>query len=305
MKIVITGATGTIGMALISLHLKLGDDVLVIANPNSKRNERLRNFSNIKLIICDISDYNSINVDISYDIFYHFAWEGGSTRENIMLNLESTKNSVSAVELANRIGCKVFLGAGSQAETGKQTSPISENTICKPESPFGASKLASYYMTKFKCEQLGIKFCWARILSVYGPYDGERTLIISTIRKLISKSELSFTSANQKWDFLYASDAAEAIYEIGKKSKDGGIYVIGSGSIQSLKSFIKIIANKFGINPEIFFGKIPNNDNTLIHLEADISRLQKEFNWKPKIDFKQGIDMTIDYCKNSPIINIQ
>jgi nucleoside-diphosphate-sugar epimerase len=297
MKIVITGATGTIGMALITLHLKLGDEVLVIANPNSKRNERLRIFSNIKLINCDISDYNSINVDISYDIFYHFAWEGGSTRENILLNLESTKNSVYAVELANRIGCKVFLGAGSQAETGKQTSPISEYTICKPESPFGASKLASYYMTKFKCEQLGIKFCWARILSVYGPYDGESTLVISTIRKLISNSELAFTTANQKWEFLYAEDAAIAIAEIGKNSSDGGIYVIGSGTIKPLKDFITIITNQFKVNPESYFGKIPNNTNTLTHLEANISRLQKEFNWKPKIDFKQGIDMTIDYCK--------
>jgi nucleoside-diphosphate-sugar epimerase len=247
---------------------------------------------------CGLSDYSSINVDNSYDIFYHLAWEGGSSRENIILNLESTKNSISAVELANKMGCKVFVGAGSQAETGKQTTPISEYTVCNPESPFGAAKLSSYYMAKFKCDQLGIKFCWARILSIYGPYDGERTLIISTIRKLISKSELAFTSANQKWDFLYASDAAEAIAEIGKKSKDGGIYVIGSGSVQILKDFIIIIANKFDINPEIYFDKIPNN-NTLNHLEADISRLQKEFNWKPKIDFKQGIDMTIDYCKRT------
>lgn len=297
MKIVITGATGAIGMSLISFHLKLGDEVLVIANPFSNRNERLQTFSNIKLIYCKLDDYNSINIDISYDIFYHFAWEGGSMRHNILLNLESTKNSVLAVELANRLGCKVFVGAGSQAETGKHVHAISENSICNPENPFGATKLASYYMTKFKCEQLGIKFCWARILSVYGPFDGEQTLVISTIRKLISKSELAFTLANQKWDFLFADDAAEVIAEIGKKSINGGIYVIGSGSVKPLKDFITIIANQFNFNPESCFGKIPNDSNTLVHLEANISRLQKEFNWKPKIDFKQGIEMTINYCK--------
>jgi nucleoside-diphosphate-sugar epimerase len=152
-------------------------------------------------------------------------------------------------------------------------------------------------MTKFKCKQLGIKFCWARILSVYGPYDGERTLVISTIRKLISNSDLAFTSGIQKWDFLYASDAAEAIAEIGKNSTDGGIYVIGSGSVKPLKDYIEIIANQFNINPVTYFGKIQNNTETLKHLEADTSRLQKEFNWKPKIDFTQGIIKTIDYCK--------
>ena len=111
--------------------------------------------------------------------------------------------------------------------------------------------------------------------------------------------DLAFSEASQQWDFLYSSDAAHALVEIGKNSINGGIYVIGSGIIHPLKDFIKIITNKFDINPTQFFGLIPSSNSSLNHLEADINKLQNEFNWKPKIDFIKGIDLTIDYCKNS------
>ena len=59
MKIVITGATGAIGMALLEKHLQLGHEILVIVNPNSKRNCILNKFKNLEIIECDLNEYSN------------------------------------------------------------------------------------------------------------------------------------------------------------------------------------------------------------------------------------------------------
>lgn len=297
-RIIITGASGSIGIALIEKFLKNDFDVLVIANPNSIRNNNFKKFKNIKIIFSSLFDYDRIIPNETYDIFYHFAWSGGSERENVELNNRSSLSSISAVKLAKRFGCKVFVGAGSQAECGLQKTIISEKTFCNPITPFGISKLNAFYLTRYQCEQSELLFCWARILSVYGPFDGENTLVISTINKLLKSEDLSFSSAEQIWDYLYSEDAAEALFCIGTKSKIGGIYSLGSGERKKLKEYILEITSKFEYNTSKSFGILKLSKNSVRYLSADITRLKNEFNWIPKKKFSQGIEKTIEYCKS-------
>jgi len=55
---------------------------------------------------------------------------------------------------------------------------------------------------------------WPRILSVYGPYDGEYAMIPQVIHKLLAEEKPSLTAGAQFWDYLYADDAAEALYRM-------------------------------------------------------------------------------------------
>ncbi len=302
MKIVMTGATGAIGMALLEKHVQLGHQILVIVNPNSKRNSRLKKFKNLEIIECDLDKYSKLNINKKFDHFYHLAWQGGSDRENIQINSRSLFASISAVELSNKLGCKSFMGAGSQAECGKKNEKISEKTNCVPHTAFGAAKLSAYYMTSFAAKQYGIRFSWARILSIYGPYDGENTLIISTIKKLLMNKSCEFSSGNQTWDFLYSEDAAEALLNIAMYSKEGGIYTIGSGRPRRLKDYLYPLLKSFDIHDDSYFGKLRNFKNQVDFLAADVSKLKNEFNWQPKYSFENGLKKTIEYCRNNIIL---
>jgi len=282
-------------MALIEQHLSLGNKVLVIANPKSSRNHNFNKFNNIKIIYSNLNDYDNIKLDEKYDIFYHFAWQGGSLRNNFDVNINSALQSIKAVNLASRHGCLSFVGAGSQAECGIQETPISENTICKPVSFFGVAKLSAFHICKVACDEKKILFSWARILSIYGPYDGDKTLITSTLNKMISGLSPSFSSGTQIWDFLYSEDAANALLNIGLRSKKGGIYTVASGNEYELKYFILKITKKFNLDGQKYLNKIPLNPNSVQFLVGDISRLRNEFGWKPKVDFEQGIERTISY----------
>jgi len=296
-SVVITGATGCIGFALVKYFINSGHKVLLILRPDSARNSIFEKFKCISICYSNLGDYSNLNINEDYDIFYHFAWSGGNKRNDIDQNVESARHAAEAVKLAYKLNCKVFLGAGSQAECGLQENPISENTICAPISEFGVGKLFSYYWTSLLCNQLNIRHCWLRILSVYGPFDGDQTLINSTIFKIFSGGQLEFTDGEQYWDFIFSDDAAEIIGKIGLCNTSSGIYAIGSGNVKRLKDYIYVLANYFNLDPTPYFGLIPRMPNSVGYLKADISRLQNEFNWTPKISFEAGIKLTINHLR--------
>ena len=131
------------------------------------------------------------------------AWQGGNDRKNILVNNASCMSSLDAVDMAQKLGCKLFVSTGSQAEYGYQNQVLNEETICKPNTPFGAAKLCSFHYTKLRCKELGIQHLWLRIGSVYGPFDRESTMLLSSIRTIRSGKLPVFSEGTQYWDFLF------------------------------------------------------------------------------------------------------
>ena len=296
MNVVISGPTGVIGMALLDLLERGGYSILLLMNPSSSRLHQIKARERIRIVFCDMSDYDKIIINEQYDIFYHFAWEGGGYRDDVNTNIKSALAAENAVKLASRIGCKMFVGAGSQAECGRHSQPISDQTFCSPENVFGAAKLLALNLCKIKSQHFGIRFCWARILSVYGPYDGNQTLVMSTINKLINGEKLFLTEGVQVWDYLYSSDAAEAMLAIGNSNDSSGVYTIASGNGVSLRHYLCIIAKQFGRIVEDEFGLIKYKDTDVMYLVGDVIRLKRELFWEPKINFQTGIEKTVNYC---------
>jgi nucleoside-diphosphate-sugar epimerase len=287
-------------MALVEQHRLRGDSVLVLANPASTRIGRLRerhqDHPHVRIRSAALHEYGSLTVDEPFDVFYHLAWTGGQCRDDWEVNLHSALATRSAVELAHRLGCRAFIGAGSQAECGPQQAPLSDRTWCTPVNPFGVAKLSALFIARQRAHELGLRFNWARILSVYGPYDGEGTLVVSTIRRILRGEPLAFTAGSQTWDFLYADDAARAMQLVADRGKPDAIYTIGSGQPTPLRDFIRALTAKFGVSADPYLGhqRIPSGSPT--YLVADITRLREEFGWEPVVDVEEGLDRTIQYC---------
>ena len=120
-KIVVTGATSMIGIALIEECIKKNIEVLAIVRKKSKNINRLPVSKNIHILECDLEDLCNMQVNNKgYDVFYHLAWTNTIKNERCdpQKQLENIKYTVDAVELAYRMGCTKFIGAGSQAEYG-------------------------------------------------------------------------------------------------------------------------------------------------------------------------------------------
>ena len=302
-RVVITGATGAVGRALIKVCIEAGYEVLAVVHRTSDRVSQLNTIKNCHVMYLNLSEYDSAMEEMKkqdiatdgYELFFHLAWMApfGEGRNNLGLQLENVKASLAAVHFAKALGCTSFIGAGSQAEYGRVTGKLSSDTPVFPETGYGIAKLCAGQMTRLACEQVNIKHIWTRILSVYGPHDGIHSLISVAIDDMINNRETVFTPCNQIWDYIYSEDAAKAMLLAAQKGKHGGVYVIGRGEAQPLKEYIKKIAEITDYKKKIGFGKRPYSDKQVMCLQADISELEK-LGFEPQISFEEGINAVIE-----------
>lgn len=296
-RVIITGATGAIGIALINEFICDGVEVLVLCREGSLRNNRIPTHPLIEKKYCALEQLSFLQNDAgkTYEVFYHLAWEGttGKARNDMFLQNRNVIYSLNAVGVAKRFGCHTFVGTGSQAEYGRVEGLLKPDTPTFPETGYGIGKLCAGQMTREYAQQLGMKHIWVRILSVYGPYDGEQSMVMSTINKLKSGITLQFTKGEQMWDYLYSSDAAKALELIGNKGIDGKVYVLGSGKARPLWEYIKNIRDVVNAAVDIDLGAIPYNDKQVMYLCADISSLMGDTEWRPETDFEKGIKLIV------------
>lgn len=302
-RAVISGATGAIGIALISHLVKEKVKVLVLYRGDSKRIDRIPDHPLVKKTICSLEEMADFKVvkDDKYDVFFHFAWNGtfGDSRNDMDLQNLNVKYTLDAVRLAKRLGCHTFIGAGSQAEYGRVVGKLTPDTPSFPEIGYGIAKLCAGQMSRILCNQLGMRHIWTRILSVYGPMDNDYTLTMSTIIKLLNGEQTHFTKGEQIWDFLYSEDAANAFYLLGKKGINGKTYCLGSGNPCLLKDVVTEIVNL--INPIAItgIGDLPYPPKQVMYLCADIGSLTADTDFVPLVPFKEGICKTIEWYKGN------
>ncbi len=297
MRAIITGATGAVGRALINELLSRDIQVTVLCRADKERSKSIPENSMVHKIDCSLDKINELSLDEKHDIFFHLAWDGttGNTRNDMYLQNKNVRYTLDAVQLADRSGCKVFVGAGSQAEYGRANERLCSRTSPFPENGYGMAKLCAGQMSRELCSELGIKHIWTRILSVYGEYDGERSLIMSTVSKLCRGEKPSFTAGEQMWDYMYSGDTARAMTELALSERDGGTYCLGSGNARPLREYIEIIRDKINPDAELGFGDIPYAKGQVMYLCADIEELKRDTGFVPSVSFEEGIERTIDW----------
>lgn len=304
-NVIVTGATGVTGIALVRFLLEKRIHVTAFVRPGSFRMKLLPSHPGLRLIECGMEDYKTIANSLSgdkYDVFYHLAWEGSTgefkldNRNNMYLQNRNVTYSLDAVELCRQLNCPVFIATGSQAEYGRYDEIISEDTMEYPENGYGSAKLCAGQMTRILCKSYGIRHIWARLFSVYGPYDGGTVNLIQSSISLLQKEERpKYTLGIQEWDYLFSYDAANALWLLSQKGKGGQTYCIAQGMSMPLSEYIKIIHEV--VNPQIIpiFGEIPYGSNPIMNLRADITKLKKDTGFKPEYDFRSGIGIVSEW----------
>ncbi|MDO5559660.1 MAG: NAD(P)-dependent oxidoreductase [Oscillospiraceae bacterium] len=298
---VITGATGMLALALMRRLISEGYYIYAVARPDSPRIADIPESDMITTVKCDMHNYKNLSsmINSCCDIFFHFAWEGtsGNARNDMALQTRNIRASAEAVSAAAELGCQVFLGAGSQAEYGRKECAVTPDMPAFPENGYGMAKLCAGQMTRLMCKEKGIKHIWCRIFSVYGPYDGNQTMIMSSVRKLIDGGTPCFTPAEQMWDYLYCDDAAAALYLAAVKGRDGHVYCVGSGEVRMLRDYITELRDRTDPAAQIEIGAVPYSENQVMYLCADITSLKEDTGFIPQYSFSRGISATIEWYK--------
>ncbi|MBQ9098571.1 MAG: NAD(P)-dependent oxidoreductase [Clostridia bacterium] len=298
---VITGPTGAVGTAICRELATHGIRVYAVCRPDSARLSAIPKHPLITVVYCDISKMCELPAIISKgaDAFYHLAWAKttGAGRNDMPAQIDNVKYTIDAVRAAHALGCKVFIGAGSQAEYGRVEGVLKPDTPCFPENGYGIAKLCAGRMSRIECESLGMDHIWARILSVYGPGDGAGSMVSSVIRQLLAGEKPALTAGVQLWDYLYSEDAARAFRLMAQRGVSGKTYPLGGGKAVPLKQYIKTLRNVIDPKLPLGLGDIPYGPLQVMHLEADIASLREDTGFEPSTSFETGIRATIDDVK--------
>lgn len=299
-RAVITGATGVVGRALIEELASERVEILLLLR-DSPRAARLPDHPLIKKAVCPLEELGTCEIGGEYDAFFHLAWAGtyGGAREDVALQEANVRYARDAAALSARLGCGVFVGIGSQAEYGRVPYGVrlGEKTPLRPESAYGKAKDAARRETRALCDALGVRHVWARLLSVYGKYDAPHSLVMSAIAAFSRGEAGAFTRGDQLFDYLYARDAAHALFLLAKQGKHGKAYALGSGVARPLREYVLDIRDE--IDPEISprFGAIPYFDGQARYLCADLEEISRDTGFLPSVSFREGVRRTLAWYR--------
>lgn len=298
MKIFLTGATGFIGSHTLELLMEKGCEVVCLCREDS---DKWRIEGEARFITGDIripESYSSALADFRPDIVMHLAWFGvGNAYRDDPRQAENLPALRYLLENAHRAGARKFIGMGSQAEYGPCHNRINEEQITLPTSLYGVTKLSSSLMSKTLCAAFGIDFAWLRLFSGYGPKDDPAWMIPYLILSLLKAQKPSLTACEQRWDYIHVRDVASALWHVARTHEANGVFNLGSGMAYPLKHTVSLVRDLINASLPVGIGEKAYAANQVMHLEADIGRLQSVTGWNPQVGLEDGIRETVEWYK--------
>lgn len=302
-KSIVTGGYGFIGSHLVDYLLAKGHQVIVVDNLSSGN---LKNLDHINkdLFLFFNEDINNINNSkehfIDCDYIFHIAGLADVV-PSIDKPLEYYNSNVNGtLEIANLARenknlKKIIYAASSSCYGIPKEVPTSEKCPIDIRYPYSHSKyigenLLMHFSKIYKIPTISLRFfnvygLRARTTGTYGAVFG--TFLA---QKLAGKPFTIVGDGNQGRDFIFISDLIEGIYSASICNEDHEIFNIGSGEPHTINELVNLIGGD-----KIYIPKRPGEPD-ITH--ANISKIKKKLNWKPKVSFEKGVKILSDNILN-------
>lgn len=327
-NILITGGAGFIGSHVVRLLVtKYPDyrihnlDALTYAgNPaNLADIERAPNYHFIQGDICDGELVAKIFADHAIDAVVHLAAES---------HVDRSIRDPFAFARTNIFGTLTLLDAAKNAwqgsPEGKRFYHVStdevygsldqggffiETTPYDPQSPYSASKASSDHFVRAYANTFHLPVVISNCSNNYGPNQFPEKLIPLFINNIRESRPLPvYGRGDNVRDWLYVVDHARAIDVILHRGRDGETYNIGGNNewrnIDLIRLLIREVDARLGrpegaSEPLITY--VTDRAGHDMRYAIDSSKLQRELDWQPSLQFEQGLQLTVKwYLENQP-----
>ena len=299
---IVTGGAGFIGSNLCYKLVELGHKVTIIDNlstgikTNLKKIEKKINFK--KLDISKIQDLDEVSFN-NIDWVFHLAGIADivpSIQKPDKYFQSNVLGTLNVLEKSKTAKVKKFIYAASASCYGiPDNFPTKETEKIKPEYPYALTKNIGEQLVMHWAEIYNMPNISLRFFNAYGP--NSRTtgaygaMFGVFLAQKLNKQPLTIVGdGNQTRDFIHVYDLVEAIIKIADHKKINEIYNLASGHETS----VNYIANIIG-GDTVKIPKRPGEPNRSL---ADITKIQKEINWKPSIKIEDGVRMMLKIIEN-------
>lgn len=310
--ILITGAAGFIGSTLAQKLLDMDYSIIGIDCFTDYYPEELKRtninplleYKNFTFIEEDLSEIDLHKILSGVKTVYHMAAQPGvrkSWGENFRIyqknNIEITQKLLEA-----SIGTNIekFVYSSSSSIYGDtEAMPTHEETIPRPISPYGVSKLACEHLSYLYWKNYNVPTVNLRYFTVYGEKQRPDMAFNKFIKAILKKEEINiFGDGNQTRDFTYVQDVVQAnIKLLENNTVIGETFNIGGGSRVTVNHVINLLERIIGIKPLVRYSGKEKGD---VHdTSADIFKAESVFGYSPKYSLEQGLENEFKWIKKS------
>jgi len=296
-KVIVTGGCGFIGSHLVDLLIKKKYKVIVIDNLKSGRIKNIKQHIGNKNFILERKNILNININSkkynNTKFLFHLAGKGEivpSIEKPFEYIKENVLGTAKLLELSKVQNVKKFIYAASSSCYGIAKTPTKENFPIDPKYPYAISKLQAEELVKHWQKVYKLPFISIRIFNAYGlrsRTSGAYGAVIGTFlkQKIANKPLTIVGNGNQKRDFIYVTDVANAFYKSAISKRKNEIYNLAYGKSISVNYLAKKLSNKY-VN-------IPSRKGEPFETLANINKIKKHLKWYPKISFDEGLNIIL------------
>jgi nucleoside-diphosphate-sugar epimerase len=299
-RVAIVGAGGFIGAHLVHFLGSQGIHVLAF-DLNMENIPAAHNVDCYHIDLQEPTPFKKYSILASeIDAVYHLAWIGvaSEARDDFSLQISNIDIGLKVLSFCKEISAKRIVIPGSASEYAMSGTTITGEGAFAPVDAYGAAKAACHTLYATYAERHGLSLTWAVTASLYGPGRNDNNILSYAIAKLLSGEKPSFTRLEQRWDFIHVDDLILALYLLGKSDVLRRSYAVASGENRCMFEYITILRDKIDPKLPLGIGELPYKNDKPDHSIFDISAIQSDIGFMPKVPFEIGIGQMIDYFRH-------
>ncbi len=305
MKILVTGGCGFIGTNLVRLLSQSGHDVAVYDNLSRGRREWLDD-CDVEIVQGDILDIARLEKALAgIEAVVHLAAYGSVIESitdpgpNFDNNVVGTFNVFSASSRAG-VGKVVFASTGG-ALIGNAEPPVSEESLPRPISPYGASKLCGEAYCHAFGHAYDIDMVALRFANVFGPQSAHKKGAVTAFSKAVMLGEpmIIFGDGSASRDFLYVDDLCHGI-QLALEARLPGcsVFHLASGEETRVIDLARGIARVAG-KPDHPIEHREKRRGEVDRNFATYDRIREALGFEPSYSFEQGLAATWQWFQDN------
>lgn len=309
-KYLVTGVAGFIGRSIAAALLKQGESVRGIDSFITGKRENLVGLEAMEFIEGDLADPAACaHACQGIEIVFHEAALASvprSVADPVSTNLNCVTASLNLLVAAREAGVRRVVYAGSSSAYGDTpTLPKVETMLPEPISPYAVAKLAAeHYMGSFS-RVYGMETVVLRYFNVFGPHQDPASQYSGVLavfcRKMLAGEQPSiFGDGEQSRDFTYIDNVVHAnllAASAPAEKVSGRVMNIATGSRITLNDTFRILCDFTGYKGEPNY--LPPRDGDIRDSLADIRLAGELLGYKPLIDFREGLQRTVDWYRTA------
>ena len=302
MKYVVTGGAGFIGSHITEKLVQRGDDVIVIDDLNTGKEENLESIIEkinfVKGSILDIELLDKLTKDVE-GVFHQAALASvqdsfSKPNEYHNVNVNGTEN---ILKLAKKNNFKLVYASSSSGYGDPTRIPIKESDKKNPINPYAETKLKKEELA-IKYSKIGVSVIGLRYFNVFGKgqskeYAGVLKLLLERIRDKLSPKING--DGTQFRDFVYVGDVVNANIMSMDSNINHEFFNVGTNTSITILDLAKTIIKSSGFDIEPIFGPALKGD--VQKTMANIDLIKEKIGWTPTVILEEWIDEIISTNK--------